>query len=132
VLPQPSGIVPQSLPSAAQVVGVHPHWFAVPSPPQVAGAAHVPQSRVFPQWSSTLPHSFDCAAHVTGLQTLDPPLPPDPAAAPVPALESLEPQAPLPSPSSAVPKTIEMTEAVRHELFIAVLLRLEEAACMPV
>ena len=33
--PHPSGMVPQSLPSAAQVVGVQPHTLAVPPPPHV-------------------------------------------------------------------------------------------------
>jgi len=36
VMPQPMLIVPQFLPSAAQLVGVHtPHTFAVPPPPHV-------------------------------------------------------------------------------------------------
>jgi hypothetical protein len=35
VLPQPSGMVPHTLPCAAQLVGVQPQTFGVPLPPQV-------------------------------------------------------------------------------------------------
>jgi hypothetical protein len=45
VPPHPLGIVPQLSPvfPAGQVLMVHPHWFAVPPPPHVCGAVHVPQ-----------------------------------------------------------------------------------------
>jgi len=50
VPPQPSGTVPQFLPCAAQVVGVHagggvprPQTLAIPPPPQVCGAVQAPQ-----------------------------------------------------------------------------------------
>ena len=41
--PQPSTIVPQFLPCAAQVVGVHPQRFGVPPPPQLSGGVQAPQ-----------------------------------------------------------------------------------------
>jgi hypothetical protein len=53
--PQPLETLPQFLPSAAQVVGVHPHTFAVPLPPQVCGVVQVPQFKLPPQPSGTLP-----------------------------------------------------------------------------
>ncbi|HYV66797.1 MAG TPA: hypothetical protein VE964_11185, partial [Myxococcales bacterium] len=49
VPPQPSGIVPQFFPWAAQVVGVQtPQTFATPPPPQACGAAQTPQVSVPP------------------------------------------------------------------------------------
>jgi hypothetical protein len=45
VLPQPSGIDPQVLPWAAQVVGVQPHKPGVPPPPQVSGGVQLPASQ---------------------------------------------------------------------------------------
>src|SRR5713101_2039408 len=51
VPPQPLEIVPQFLPCAAHVVGVHvlPQTLAVPPPPHVCGAVHVPHVSVPPQ-----------------------------------------------------------------------------------
>ena len=46
VPPQPSEGAPQSLPAAAQVVGVQtlpPQTFGVPPPPQICGAGQAPQ-----------------------------------------------------------------------------------------
>jgi len=48
VPPQPSGSAPQVLFCALHVVGMQPHTFAVPPPPQVAGAAHGLQKAVWP------------------------------------------------------------------------------------
>jgi hypothetical protein len=45
-----------------------PQTFGVPSPPQVAGAVHVPQFRVPPQPSEMFPQFLLCAAHVVGVQ----------------------------------------------------------------
>ena len=47
--PQPFEIVPQFLPCAAHVVGVQPHTFVVPPPPQVLGLVQLPQLRLPPQ-----------------------------------------------------------------------------------
>jgi hypothetical protein len=69
VPPQPSGIVPQFFPCAAQVVGVHvPQTFATPAPPQVCGAVQAPQVSVPPQPSEIVPQFFPCAAQVVGVQ----------------------------------------------------------------
>jgi hypothetical protein len=48
---------PQSVP-AAQTFGVQPQTLGVPLPPQVCGAVQVPQSRVAPQPSETVPQFF--------------------------------------------------------------------------
>jgi hypothetical protein len=40
---------PQFLPSAAQVVGVHPQTFALPEPPQSCDPEQDPQLSVLPQ-----------------------------------------------------------------------------------
>jgi hypothetical protein len=53
--PQPSGMAPQFLWSAAQVVGVQPQTRGVPPPPQVSGAVQLPQGMRPPQPSSTVP-----------------------------------------------------------------------------
>ena len=42
--------------------------FAVPPPPQICGALHVPQSRLPPQPSGIDPQFFPCAWHVVGVQ----------------------------------------------------------------
>jgi hypothetical protein len=49
VPPQPSG-VPQKV-----QLGVHPHWLAVPPPPQVCGEVQLPQFSVPPQPSPIIP-----------------------------------------------------------------------------
>jgi hypothetical protein len=66
--PQPSGIVPQFLPCAVQVVGVQPQTFAVPPPPQVFGAMQVPQLSDPVQPSEMVPQFLPCAAQVVGVQ----------------------------------------------------------------
>ena len=55
--PQPLGTVPHTSPvfPAGQLVVVHPHWFAVPPPPHVCGAVHVPQLTVPPLPSGIVP-----------------------------------------------------------------------------
>ena len=60
VPPQPSAIVPQFFPWAAQVVGVQPppQTFATPLPPHVWGAVHDPQVSVPPQPSEIVPQFF--------------------------------------------------------------------------
>jgi hypothetical protein len=50
------------------VVVVVPQTFGVPPPPQVAGAAHVPQSSALPHPFGTDPHSAPASAHVVGVQ----------------------------------------------------------------
>src|SRR5215510_9650338 len=71
VPPQPSGMVPQFLPWAAQVVGVQgagvPQTLATPPPPQVWGAVQTPQVSVPPQPSGMVPQFLPCAAHVVGV-----------------------------------------------------------------
>jgi hypothetical protein len=78
VPPQPFGIEPQFLPCAAHVVGVQPHTFAVPLPPQLCGAAHEPHVSVPPQPSGIEPQFLPCAAQVVGVQpqTFATPAPP--------------------------------------------------------
>jgi hypothetical protein len=51
--PQPSGADPHVAPSCAQVLGLHPHWLAVPLPPHEVGGAHIPQSIASLQVSDT-------------------------------------------------------------------------------
>lgn len=48
-------MVPQFLPSAAQVVGLQPHTLGVPLPPHELGPLQVPQSSVPPQPSEIEP-----------------------------------------------------------------------------
>jgi hypothetical protein len=96
-MPQPMSMVPQFLPSAAQVVGMHtPHTFAVPPPPHVSTGTittlpsaaasssvaaspvaapasevveQVPQFCIMPQPMSKVPQFFPCAAQVVGMHT---------------------------------------------------------------
>jgi hypothetical protein len=58
VPPQPSAAEPQLLPEQAVAfgVGVQPHTFEVPPPPQVCGEVHVPQAWVPPQPFETESH----------------------------------------------------------------------------
>ena len=55
-------------------VGVQPHWFGTPPPPQVSGAVQEPQSSVPPEPYMPLhpsgidPQAAPCAAHVVGTQ----------------------------------------------------------------
>jgi hypothetical protein len=49
---------------------VHPHWFAVPPPPHVSGAVHVPQLTV-PPWPSGIVPQLALAA----MQSAAPPAP---------------------------------------------------------
>src|SRR5215831_9871730 len=65
VPPQPLPMVPQYWPPPAglQLSGVHsdagaPHTPVTPPPPQVWGAVQLPQSRVAPQPSPTLPQNW--------------------------------------------------------------------------
>jgi hypothetical protein len=66
--PHPSGIVPQLSPvlPAGHVLVVHPHWFAVPPPPQVCGAVQVPQFTVPPWPSGIVPQFAFAAMHSAG------------------------------------------------------------------
>ncbi len=77
VPPQPSGMLPQSVPCAAHVVGVQ-HTFGVPPPPQTAGAGQVPQFKVPPQLSGMPPQLAPCAAHVVRVQPHTFAVPPPP------------------------------------------------------
>jgi hypothetical protein len=72
LVPQPSSICPQSAASAAQLVGVHPHTFETPPPPQLSPVGHAPQSRVLPQPSLIVPQFLPCAAHEVGTQAAAP------------------------------------------------------------
>jgi len=58
--PHPSETVPHLLP---QPLGSQPHLFATPAPPQVFGAAQLPQSTAPPQPSGRLPHSAPALEH---------------------------------------------------------------------
>ena len=61
--------MPQLAPAPAQVVGTHtPHTLAVPPPPQVAGDAHEPQSRVPPHPSLIAPQLAPVEARFLGVQ----------------------------------------------------------------
>jgi hypothetical protein len=51
---------------AGQVFVEHPHWFAVPPPPQVCGAVHVPQLTVPPLPSGIVPQLALAAMHSAG------------------------------------------------------------------
>src|SRR5262245_12902318 len=64
VPPQVSGIWPQFLPCAKQLLGAQPHMLATPPPPHVFGGMHDPHVNMLPQPSSTLPHSLPRPAHV--------------------------------------------------------------------
>jgi hypothetical protein len=55
VFPQPSGNEPQVALFAAHVVGVQPHFFGSPPPPQVSGDAQAPQVTFPPQPSGAVP-----------------------------------------------------------------------------
>jgi hypothetical protein len=68
VVPQPSSMLPQVAPSASQVLGEQPHWWALPLPPQVAGAWQVPQWSVPLQPSGASPQSYPRPPHVAGVQ----------------------------------------------------------------
>jgi len=73
VLPQPSGTVPQFLPSDVQVMGTQapwPHTPGVPPPPHVSPDEQVPQCSVLPQPSDTVPQFFPCAAQLFTMQLL--------------------------------------------------------------
>src|SRR5438093_3081233 len=104
VPPQPSAIVPQSFPCAAQVVGVHvPQTFVTPAPPQVCGAVQAPQVSVPPQPSAIVPQFFPCAAQVVGVhvpQTFAAPAPPQVCGAVQAPQVSVPPQ-----PSAIVPQS---------------------------
>src|SRR5262245_26149654 len=77
--PQPSGTMPQLALLAAHVVGVHPHWFALPPPPHVLpGSRHSPQSIILPQPSDTMPHSAPSSGQVAGVHPHCLDLPPPP------------------------------------------------------
>jgi hypothetical protein len=40
------------------VLGVQPHWLAVPPPPHVSGSVHMPHDRMPPQPSGAMPQSW--------------------------------------------------------------------------
>ena len=64
VPPQPLDGLPHVSPSELQVLGVQPHWLAVPPPPQLCGEAQVPQLRVPPQPLPIVPQFAPAAAQV--------------------------------------------------------------------
>lgn len=66
VPPQPSAGPPHVAPSAAHEVGVQPHRFAVPPPPQVSGSMHMGQVMTPAHPSGISPQSP--AMHVRGVQ----------------------------------------------------------------
>jgi hypothetical protein len=70
VPPQPSPCWPQLKPSEVHVPGTHaeePQTPAPPPPPQVAGAAQVPQLAMrFPQPSPAGPQLIPCSVQVSG------------------------------------------------------------------
>ena len=65
--PHPSLCAPHT-PICAQVFGVQPHVFGLPSvpPPHVSGSWHWPQLSVAPQPSVIVPHSAPAVAQVLG------------------------------------------------------------------
>ncbi len=54
------------------MVGVQPHTFGVPAPPQVCGAVHVPQLSDALQPSEIVPQFLPSAPQVVGLQGVGP------------------------------------------------------------
>ncbi len=78
VPPQPSGSGSQFLPCAAQVVGVQPHTFTVPPPPQDCGLVQLPQLMLPPQPLEMVPQFLPCAAQVVGVQPHTFAVPPPP------------------------------------------------------
>jgi hypothetical protein len=70
VPPHPFDIIPQFLFCAAQVVGAHPHTFAIPPPPHVLGRAQ----SAFVQQLPTGRHMFwqETPAMATRLQPVSP------------------------------------------------------------
>jgi len=78
VPPQPSAMVPQFFICPAHVIGVQPHTFAVPPPPQVCGVMQVPQVNVPPQPFGIVPQFLPAAAHVVGTQPHTFAVPPPP------------------------------------------------------
>ena len=81
-------------------VGVQPHTFAAPPPPQLFGLAHTPQSRVPPQPSETAPQFLPSLAHVVIVQpqTFGVPLPPQICGTVQPGQRRTVPQPSLTSP----------------------------------
>jgi hypothetical protein len=67
VPPQPSGMEPQFFPCATQLVGVQPHTFGVPPPPQVCGGVHVPQLSVPPQPLDAVPQVWPAGQLLAGI-----------------------------------------------------------------
>jgi hypothetical protein len=49
-----------------------PHWLAVPPPPQVSGATHVPHWMIPPQPSATGPQFAPSCWHVSGVHCGEP------------------------------------------------------------
>jgi hypothetical protein len=72
VTPQPDGAMPHDRLSETHVWGVQPHWFNTPPPPQVCGAAQVPQSIVWLHVSDTRPHEASSCAQFFGLHCPEP------------------------------------------------------------
>lgn len=75
VPPHWSLMLPHVLPCAPQVVGVQPHAFAVPLPPQVCGGVQLPHCSVPLQPSDTLPQLAPACAQVLAVHGVSPHLP---------------------------------------------------------
>jgi len=60
-------MLPHDTPSFAQLMATHPHWFAVPPPPQVDGGAHSPQSIASEQPSEIHPHEAPSCVQTLGV-----------------------------------------------------------------
>ena len=91
-------------PWTVQVVAVQPQTLEVPLPPQIWGLAQLPQLRVPPQPSETLPQVLPKAAQVVGVQA---PVPQTLEVPPPPQVCGLghEPQLRVPpQPSDALPQ----------------------------
>jgi hypothetical protein len=74
-LPQPSPVWPQKTLCCEQLIGLQvgaPHTYAVPPPPQVWPAGHVPQARTPPQPFGGPPQFALSAPQVVGLQSVPP------------------------------------------------------------
>jgi len=66
--PQPSAMLPQLAPWAAQVVGSHAQTLGMPPAPHFCPLGQLPQLSMPPQPSESVPQSLPSAAHVVGTQ----------------------------------------------------------------
>jgi hypothetical protein len=77
--------MPHSAPISEHVIGVQPHFFEMPPPPQVAGSMHSPQWIMPPHPSGAVPQLAPKSSQVMGRQP--PSGAPPPVPLPVPTVE---------------------------------------------